>query len=242
MAFNNQTTTVVELDFQDLLNSNSDLHSQIESAYGAEGLGILTIKNVPRLDVARKMLLPLAQKFGTLDESIQSKFTHAQSNYSFGWSHGKENLEGKVDRYKGSFYANPQYDIPCENEVLVNDNIEFIHPNIWPKSDLPELEFAFKDLGQIIIQVGTLIAKRCDEYIKSKMPNYHQDMLQSTIEKSLCNKGRLLHYYPLTDVEPNENMRNSGQSSWCGWHNDHGSITGLTSAMVSSFLLCLCIA
>ncbi len=23
----------------------------------------------------------------------------------------------------------------------------------------------------------------------------------------------------------------SAFSSWCGWHNDHGSLTGLTSAM-----------
>ncbi len=37
--------------------------------------------------------------------------------YSFGWSHGKEKLEGKPDTAKGSFYFNPIHDRPVSNSL-----------------------------------------------------------------------------------------------------------------------------
>jgi hypothetical protein len=50
--------------------------------------------------------------------------------YSFGWSHGKENTQGKPDLAKGSFYANPQYDEPVKDKNLVKQFAPFIHPNV----------------------------------------------------------------------------------------------------------------
>merc|ERR1712137_347256 len=44
-------------------------------------------------------------------------------------------------------------------------------------------------------------------------------------------KGRLLHYFPLDEKAALEAAENSDVSSWCGWHKDHGALTGLTSAM-----------
>lgn len=43
---------------------------------------------------------------------MKEKYVHAKSVYSFGWSHGKEKLEGKPDIAKGSFYFNPIHDRP----------------------------------------------------------------------------------------------------------------------------------
>ena len=37
-------------------------------------------------------------------------------------------------------------------------------PNIWPTQHLPQLEPAFKELGQLIVDVGLLITVRCDRY------------------------------------------------------------------------------
>ena len=37
--------------------------------------------------------------------------------------------------------------------------------------------------------------------------------------------GRLLHYFPVSEEVDTSDMK------WCGWHNDHGTITGLCSAM-----------
>ena len=40
--------------------------------------------------------------------------------------------------------------------------------NIWPKEDLPELEAAFKELGQLHYEVGLLMVKHLDKFVKSK--------------------------------------------------------------------------
>lgn len=39
------------------------------------------------------------------------------------------------------------------------------------------------------------------------------------------NKARLLHYYP------NTGGASTTRDAWCGWHFDHGTLTGLTAAM-----------
>jgi len=226
--------SVIELDYNDL-KTGKDLSSLIALAFGNESkcLGILTVKNVPGFPDKRKKLLKLAHTFGNLDPSIQCKYEHAASNYSFGWSHGKERLEGKLDISKGSFYANPQFDKPIEDQELIDKYPEFVHPNIWPTNDLPELERAFKELGQLMVEVGILVAKQCDIYIQSKCPTYEVGKLERTINSSICTKGRLLHYFPKGEEthHPVTNPNSQDFSSWCGWHNDHGSLTGLTSAM-----------
>lgn len=135
------------------------------------------------------------------------------------------------DLSKGSYYANPQYDRPVEDEELIQKYITFIHPNIWPTDDLPEFEPAFKTLGQLIVQVGLLIAYQCDNYVKKQCPSYEDGKLERIIRNSLCCKARLLNYYPIAQ----ESLTAAGDhhdpfSSWCGWHNDHGSLTGLISA------------
>lgn len=35
----------------------------------------------------------------------------------------------------------------------------------------------------------------------------------------------MLHYFPYSKVSK------STEADWCGWHNDHGALTALTSAM-----------
>jgi isopenicillin N synthase-like dioxygenase len=218
--------TVVTLDYQDLA-SGKDLTSQIAEAYGFDGIGVLTVKNVPGFVEARERLLPLARTFALLPDEIKQKYVHEESFYSFGWSHGKEKLQGNFDLSKGSYYANPQYDVPVADEEVIKKFSSFVHPNIWPKEDLPELEFAFKELGRIIVHVGTLVAQQCDAYVNSKCPSYTKDRLKKVIETSLCCKARLLHYF----ANSLEKGSVDDFASWCGWHNDHGSLTGLTSAM-----------
>jgi hypothetical protein len=85
-----------------------------------------------------------------------------------------------------------------------------------------------QDLGQLIIRTGHLVAKRCDQYIL-KVTNGNSAAAQcaDVIERSPCPKGRLLHYFPA-------NADADDGQQWCGWHNDHGSLTGLCSAMFIS--------
>lgn len=223
------TVNVVVLDFNDLV-AGVDLSDKIRVAYGEDGLGILTVANVPGLSEARDTLLRVAHKFAKLDEVTKNKYAHRESKFSFGWSHGVENLEGKPDVSKGSYYANPQFDVPVANQSLVSKFPAFIHPNIWPTEDCPEMEPAFKALGQLIVLVGHHVAAQCDRYVKSVCESYTDSLLHDTIDQSLCCKARLLHYFPIdaSQLPPDED---ENFSSWCGWHNDHGTLTGLVSAM-----------
>jgi len=161
---------------------------------------------------------------------------HAASTYSFGWSHGKEKLEGKPDYSKGSYYNNPVYDVPFEDQETVKKYPAFAHPNIWPREELPELGHAFKDLGTLIVNVGVLLSKHCDAYISKKNPNYTPNRVSKILQESRTAKARLLHYFPLSQeaaakIENAHISEEEFMSSWCGWHNDHGSLTGLTSAL-----------
>lgn len=70
---------------------------------------------------------------------------------SFGWSHGKEIMNGKPDTLKGSYYANPVIDYPTVPEAQRSANPEYYGRNIWPapnEDGVEGFEQAFKDLGR----------------------------------------------------------------------------------------------
>lgn len=85
--------------------------------------------------------------------------------------------------------------------------------------------------------------------MKSQCDGYKDFKLFDIISSSKCCKARLLHYYskdsadaqgppgeeqaapaPI-DAAANEDSEDDSFSDWCGWHNDHGSLTGLVPAM-----------
>jgi hypothetical protein len=55
-----EASPVVVIDYADLVADSQQLGASIAAAYGFDGLGILAVKNVPRLTELRKDLLPLA--------------------------------------------------------------------------------------------------------------------------------------------------------------------------------------
>jgi isopenicillin N synthase-like dioxygenase len=218
---------VVVVTYESLLK-NEDLSESVAAAFGFDGLGLITVSGVPNLTALRQGLLPLAKKFAELPDAAKAKMEDPESFYSVGWSHGKEKMsEGKFDFAKGSFYANPLHDSVVQDAALIKEFPAFLAPNIWPKEDLPELEEAFKLLGRLVIDVGLLIAKQCDTYVSKHCKGYPDKLLYNTVKNSRTPKARLLHYFPLED----SNVESEDFSSWCGWHNDHGSLTGLVPAM-----------
>ncbi|KAF9583879.1 hypothetical protein BGW38_008248 [Lunasporangiospora selenospora] len=232
MAPESGDDTVVVIDYQDLVN-NVDVSDKIERAFGSSDdcLGLLLVSNLPKEYLAlRERLLKLASTFAALPAEVKEKTEHAPSRYSFGWSCGKEYLNGKLDVSKGSYYANPILDDPESSKALQEQYPEYCHPNVWPREDLPELEFALKDLGQFVVGVGKLVAKTCDAFVHSKLSTFPPTHLQDVVAKSKTTKARLLHYFPQTSA-PDTTEELGDKDSWCGWHLDHGSLTGLTSAM-----------
>ena len=183
---------VVTISYNDLVRISlddsveQDLMIKIGQAFGSddECLGILAVTNVPRLETMRHRFLPLARDLAILPKEELDAITDEGSGYQVGWSHGKEKVEGdKLDLAKGSFYANPLTDNllqsrPNTDPNLARDNPAFFAPNIWPTSSLPNFEISFKELGTLVCDVGRLLARLCDAYVKSKVsdkPFNHED-------------------------------------------------------------------
>ncbi|GMF37760.1 unnamed protein product [Phytophthora fragariaefolia] len=169
------------------LAAQKDLSAEVEQAFGREGLGVLAVSGVPELDARRSELLPLAFAFAQLPDAAKARCELPEAFYSFGWSHGKEKLQGQPDVAKGSYYNNPEVnDLGGGDQQLVDRFPSFYHANIWPRG------------------------------------------------AAAAAAGRLLHYFALTEEQiaaQSEAATLEDSFAWCGWHNDHGALTGLVQAM-----------
>lgn len=189
--------STVSIPFSHLQDKNHDLSLKIEEGFGPNGLGILSVTDVPGYSTLRRNLLHLAPRLANLPKEVKDDLEDPNSRYNFGWSHGKEKLEsGKPDLLKGSFYANPILDTPTTDKSLIQRYPSYCGSNIWPKSTLPELELAFKALGKLIFDVGLLVAYHCDQYVSKGMKIRKDEGLESILNRSRSHKGRLLYYFP----------------------------------------------
>ncbi|KAJ3257006.1 hypothetical protein HK103_004989 [Boothiomyces macroporosus] len=223
---------VVVLDYNKLVDPDCDLYQYIDDAFGNKpgALGACFVSNVPGFPELREKCLRYGSQLAALSQSELDSMVDLESCYMFGWSHGKEIMNGKADFAKGSFYFNPLHDVPAsEDPEFAAKFVEYGRPNIWPPS-LPQMKHDLMELGQLIIKVGKLVALHCDKYISKKHPDLPPNFLQSMIEQSMIPKSRLLHYFPISkeDAEPTPD---GSMDSWCGLHIDHSVLTGLTSAM-----------
>ncbi|ETO00345.1 hypothetical protein RFI_37102, partial [Reticulomyxa filosa] len=230
---------LVILDYNDLVN-RANLQALVATAYGQEGLGILLVRNVPGLKEKREELLKLARSLAYLTDEQKQEIEHPQSLYSVGWSHGKEKLaKDQPDFSKGSFYANPLTDDPTNgNREWISQYPSFYHPNLWPVNSLPQLQSAFMETGQLVHEIGKLIAYQMDQLVSSVRPQYVKGTLVDVVGTNLP-KGRLLYYFSSDEMKkfnlgntPHGTSSSTSQGSsrednWCGWHNDHSSLTGL---------------
>ncbi|KAJ7919028.1 hypothetical protein B0H13DRAFT_256907 [Mycena leptocephala] len=213
----------VSIAYQDLVSSPLSLGKAIEKAFGSspECLGIIVVRDLPPVYAAyRERLLKLAYAFAKLEEPIREQY--ADSHSRFGWSHGKEIMNGKPDVLKGSYYANPVVEIPGVAPALQDAYPEYYNKNIWPKDDEAGVEgfsSAFKDLGRFIFEVGCELAVACQPFALSHL-NDSSMSLPQLISTSNTVKARLLHYFPPSpDAAPTG--ENDPVDNWCGWHRDH---------------------
>lgn len=83
------------------------IFSSLNQAFGPDGLGALTVSNVPGLTEARKELLKLAPRLANLPDRCLKQYEDPESSWTVGWSCGKEAMhDGKLDTHKGhlNFY------------------------------------------------------------------------------------------------------------------------------------------
>ncbi|KAK7468550.1 hypothetical protein VKT23_003055 [Stygiomarasmius scandens] len=223
------------ISYHDLVSDPKSLGLAIEEAFGSnpKSLGIILICGLPETYKSyRERLLKLAYKFAHLDSDVREKYTDASSRYSFGWSHGKEIMNGKPDVFKGSYYANPVIDVPSVPDNYRTTSPEYYGRNIWPNADekgVEGFEQAFKDLGGLVFKIGCELAEACQPFVLSQLSDVSIS-LPKLISTSQTVKARLLHYFPPSPDIP-LSTQDEPVDSWCGFHLDHSLLTGLCSAM-----------
>lgn len=227
---------VVVISYNDLLQAPEDLGPSIAKAFGSEPdcLGLVVVDDLPSDFVdLRSNLLTLAYAFAQLDEETRDKYSDASSRYSFGWSHGKEIMNGEPDILKGSYYANimsPEANPSSVSEEERKKFPEYYGSNIWPDGSEATVEGmcdAFEALGQFVLKVGCRLAEACQPFVAEHMLDSSIN-LSGLIRGSHTTKARLLHYFPPPDVQASEDE--NGVNA-CGYHLDHSMLTGLCSAM-----------
>ncbi|KAI0651551.1 Clavaminate synthase-like protein [Trametes meyenii] len=224
----------VSISYNTLTSAPLSLTSSIEKAFGShpDSLGIIIVRDLPQTYApARERLLRLAYRFANLDAKTRERYADSRSRYSFGWSHGKEIMNGKPDTMKGSYYANPVLDEPNVSSELRETYPEYYGKNIWPSGtrEVGDFELAFKDLGRFVFGVGCQLAVACQPFASSYLTDSSLS-LADLIGTSQTVKARLLHYFPPSPENPLP-AEDEAIDSWCGFHLDHSLLTGLCSAM-----------
>ncbi|EKM60814.1 uncharacterized protein PHACADRAFT_133615 [Phanerochaete carnosa HHB-10118-sp] len=159
----------VSISYEALQSEPLSLAPSIEKAFGhqPDSLGIIVVRDLPEHYFgARERLLKLAYAFASLNEPTRERYADPKSRYSFGWSHGKEIMNGKPDVLKGSYYANPVMDEPDISKELRDAYPEYYGKNIWPKDveAVQNFETSFKSLGRLVFDIGCDLAAACQPF------------------------------------------------------------------------------
>lgn len=177
-----------------LLSPDETLTPFIRRAFSSAptALGLILISDLPpSFPALRKRLLLLSNAFAQLPEETRERYADPSTAYSYGWSQGKEVMNGKPDTLKGSYYNNPTYD---ETPGLTSDAPSF--KNIWPKDEegCEGYEEAFKALCKLMVDVGVLVARACEEIVQEAEGLASQKSVEELVGQSKASKARLLHY------------------------------------------------
>ncbi len=237
-----RTAQPVTVSLNDL-KSGSIPFSALLEAFGPDSLGILVVKDLPlHFPSLRSSVLANSSRLATLPEDTLSSLINPKAKYLVGWSHGVETLKpGVVDTAKGSYYMNCSFyqdpSLEAADATKYPGFEEHTAPNLWPSdTDTPNFTSSAKSLISLIIDVAILVARACDSYASSTIPDYKANYLEHVVKNSTTSKARLLHYFPTSPTSASSSATSnssvtSEHDDWCATHLDHGCLTGLTSAM-----------
>lgn len=213
--------SLVVLEYDDLM-SDKDLSKEILEAYGEGSVGALAVRGIPNWTTLRSNALPLAHSLASLSDEKKHSLEDEASMYNAGWSFGKEKMGDKPDFAKASFYFNPLTDDPCPE--LRQQYPWALPANIWPEeSDIPHFKSSCCEIGIVMKNVATELAKHIDKVLSDKVPGYESGVFYNAICNSIKAKSRMLYYYPV----PTDKVDGPQSDNWIAWHNDSGFLTCL---------------
>lgn len=181
-----------------ILPTSSSSSSALNSAFSSSpsSLGLLLISDLPpSFSSLRMNVLLQSNSFASLPDETKGKYEDKESSWSFGWSCGREKMDGdRLDWGKGSYYANPgtTHSLPGTKTQEVGGD----ERNIWPsESDCPGYQKAFEEMCDMVMDVGKLVAGRLDEMlVEEGLVGEKGRKLEELVRGSREIKARLLHY------------------------------------------------
>jgi hypothetical protein len=237
--------TPVSVSYHDLSCNrryfDMSLHAKLKKAFGeADSLGILVVTDVPGVHLCRQRLLSQSYIFNSLPATALESFARPELAHQEGYRSGE--MES-FDSLKSSLLC-----------TLTAEDCTTHSPQRWPDAHMPTLERDFKNAGRIIHGCGLLVAKQLDDYVSTQLPLAKSDTITGAVTTA---RGRLLHYSPSkAQREPSSARKNSFASklaslcrrataypappsspspaevdSWCSWHSDLSTLTGLLPGM-----------
>ncbi|BGP37355.1 hypothetical protein JCM10450v2_001262 [Rhodotorula kratochvilovae] len=227
----------VVIPYPALLANDPSLPAFVQKGFDSspDSLGLVIVSDLPpEFPELRRRLLLLSNAFASLPEETREKYAHPASHFSYGWSHGKEVMNGKPDTLKGSYYNNPSQDLTPglhAGDAPV--------ANIWPdEAGVEGYEAAFKELCALMVRIGELVGAACDQLVGKTASSKTVEQL---VRESHSSKARLLHYFPRDDTTfslppsssvPDEPYKPEDvDDSWCGTHIDHSLLTVLCPSL-----------
>jgi hypothetical protein len=186
---------------------------------------------VPGLGAVRDALLPRLRAFAHAPAAVRAAAERPAAFHSVGWSHGVEKQAGSPDFSKGSYYFNALTDgMGSFTDADVAAHPTFAAPNFWPpEAAAPGFAAAAKAAARLALDAAAALAPHADAVAAAALPPAAaaaylagDKCLAAVVRGGRCHKGRALFYYAAADA-------GSG-APWCGWHNDHCSLTALLPA------------
>ena len=174
---------------------------------------------MPGFVAAKEAFLPLAHTLATKvsPEFLETHLTDIASLYNAGWSHGKEKLgvDKPPDMAKASFYYNPITDLPGTPA----DRATYPHSypcNKWPEDKIiPHFQEKAVAIGILLKEACVMVAKHLDALAMRKCPSITPHLLYNSLKDTDKVKARLLYYFPLKEVETDENQpTEDAEDSW----------------------------
>ena len=156
-------SSVIKIDYDELINPCINLHEEIHNSFGREGLGFLVVKNIPNYVNARENVLGNGYKLSKLNDNYLKTLEKPETNYIVGWSKGKAFTENKYEYLSSSFYARTQSDhLPYKNDP----EMEKISKNVWPEEYLiPSFKKSYVEMGTIMINTQINVLRHIDKYL-----------------------------------------------------------------------------
>lgn len=197
----------VTISYNQLVSSDPSLSSSISRAFSSapSSLGLLIVKDLPaEFPRLRTRLLHLSNAFASLPEHVRERYADEASGYLFGWSQGKEVMNGRPDTLKGSYYNNPTYEVEDEGTSGEEKTGQgrparrLRRRNVWPREPETEgFQQAFQDLCKLMVEVGTHVARACEAFVRGESGEQqlaNAKSVEELVGQSRSNKARLLHY------------------------------------------------